>query len=118
MRLPLIAALLIAVTPISAGFAQMPTGKLPPGHPQVQSKPAANHTGKVLETIPAGRYVYIHVDGDAGDQWLATVAVELKTGSTVRWPEGMLMQNYHSGTLNRTFDKVYFVEQVEPVEGK
>ncbi|MTJ79593.1 MAG: hypothetical protein F8N37_01030 [Telmatospirillum sp.] len=119
MRLPLLAVLL-TMAPATVCLAQMPTGQMPAGHPPVgQSAPAsAIHTGTVLETIPASNYVYVHVKGDAGDQWLAAPAVELKTGSTVRWPEGMLMSNYHSKTLDRTFEKVFFVSAVEPVAGK
>ncbi len=95
-------------------------GQMPAGHPPVgQDAPAAVvHTGTVLETIPASTYVYIHVNGDAADQWLAAPAIELKTGSTIRWPEGMLMPNFHSKTLDRTFEKVFFVGGVEVVAAK
>jgi len=124
MRLPFLAALLTAV-PVSVCLAQMPmgqapAGQLPAGHPPIgQSAPAATiHTGTVLETIPASSYVYIHVNGDAGDQWLAAPATELKTGATIRWPEGMLMANYHSKTLDRDFEKVYFIGAVEVVAAK
>ncbi|MDR3440205.1 hypothetical protein [Telmatospirillum sp.] len=124
MRLPLLAALL-TIAPVTICLAQMPTGQspmgqLPSGHPPIgQTAPAAaTHTGTVLETIPASSYVYIHVNGDAGDQWLAAPAIELKNGSTIRWPEGMLMANYHSKTLDRTFEKVFFIGGVEVVPAK
>jgi hypothetical protein len=123
MRLPFFAALL-TVAPLSIAFAQMPMsqpgGQLPAGHPPIgQSAPApAIHTGTVLETIPASNYVYIHVNGDAGDQWLAAPATELKNGAAIRWPEGMLMANFFSKTLNRTFEKVYFIGSVEVVAAK
>ncbi len=124
MRLPFLAALL-TIAPFGVCVAQMPMGQtpmgqMPAGHPPVgQNAPAAAvHSGTVLETIPASSYVYIHVKGDAGDQWLAAPAIELKTGATIRWPEGMLMANYHSKTLDRTFDQVFFVGSVEVVAAK
>jgi hypothetical protein len=124
MRLPFFAALL-TLAPITVCLAQMPMGQspmgqMPAGHPPVgQNAPApAIHSGTVLETIPASNYIYIHVNGDAGDQWLAAPATELKTGATIRWPEGMLMANYHSKTLDRTFEKVYFIGGVEVVAAK
>jgi hypothetical protein len=124
MRLPFLAAVL-TIVPVSVCLAQMPmgqspAGQLPAGHPPIeQNAPtAAIHTGTVLETIPASNYVYIHVNGDAGDQWLAAPAKELKNGEIIRWAEGMLMANFFSKTLNKTFEKVYFIGGVEVVPAK
>lgn len=123
MRLPFLAALLTAI-PVTVALAQMPTGQtpmqMPAGHPPIGQGSVSNtiHTGTVIETIPASNYVYIHVNGDAGDQWLAAPATELKNGAKIRWPEGMLMANFHSKTLNRDFDKVYFIGGVETVAEK
>lgn len=128
MRLPVLAALLITI-PMAASLAQMPTGQtpapapaqtpmgqMPAGHPPINQNgaPAAmNHSGTVAETIPAAGYVYIHVNGSEGDQWLAAPSTELKNGANIKWADGMLMQNFHSKTLNRTFDKIFFVQAVE-----
>lgn len=120
MRFPVL-AFLVTVTAATAALAQMPTGQqspagqLPAGHPPIdQAMPAgAMHSGTVLETIPTGPYVYVHVKSDDGEQWLAAPVTELKTGTKVQWPEGMLMSNYHSKTLDRTFDQVFFVSKVE-----
>ena len=124
MRLPVLAALL-TILPATVGMAQMPMGQtpmgqMPPGHPPIgQSAPMAmSHTGTVTETIPASGYVYIHVTGPEGDQWLAAPATELPKGTTIRWPDGMIMPNYHSKTLDRTFDKVFFIAGVETVPAK
>ncbi|PKU24521.1 hypothetical protein [Telmatospirillum siberiense] len=123
MRLPFLVALL-TLSPMAVAVAQMPTGQspmqMPAGHPPIgQNVPSGpTHTGTVLETIPASSYVYIHVNGDAGDQWLAAPAVDLKKGTAIRWAEGMLMANYHSKTLDRTFEKVYFIGGVEVVAAK
>jgi hypothetical protein len=120
MRLPVL-AFLVTATAATACLAQMPTGQqspagqLPPGHPPIdQSAPSGTlHSGTVLETIPTGPYVYVRVKTGDGEQWLAAPATELKTGAKVQWPEGMLMANYHSKTLDRTFEQVFFVSKVE-----
>ncbi len=124
MRLPVLASLLV-LAPVSICLAQMPMGQtpmgqMPAGHPPVgQNAPTAmTHTGTVVETIPASNYVYIHVNGAEGDQWLAAPATQLKNGQTIHWADGMLMANYHSKTLDRTFDKVYFIGGVEAVADK
>lgn len=123
MRLPVF-ALTLALIP-AAAMAQMPTGpmpngKLPPGHPSTSGSQAApsaaemTNSGTVEETIPASPYIYIRAKSGEGEIWLAAPAIELKTGQTIRWPDGMPMNKFFSKTLNRTFDTVYFVPAVQP----
>lgn len=66
-------------------------------------------TGKVLETMDAGGYTYIHVDNGTEKIWAAAPQFEAKVGEQVTVPEGMPMKDYESKTLNRKFDVVYFV---------
>ncbi len=125
MRLPIIAVLLTAL-PMATAMAQAPaapSGQMPPGHPpmdQMQTAPKAemNHSGTVEETLAASPYIYIHVKAADGEQWLAAPAVDLKKGTTIRWPDGMPMKNFFSKTLQRNFDTVFFVTAVEVVPGK
>jgi hypothetical protein len=91
---------------------------LPPGHPPIDqlAMPAPTHTGTVEEVIPAKPYVYLRVSENGQSLWMAAPEIEIKTGGQVRWADGMQMTNFQSKTLNRTFDKVLFVMQVEPVK--
>jgi len=66
-------------------------------------------TGKVLETMDAGGYTYVHVDNGTEKIWAAAPQFEAKVGEKVTVPEGMPMKDYESKTLNRKFDVVYFV---------
>jgi len=84
--------------------------------PQVANPSAENPagapphtTGKVIETMDAGRYTYVHVD--YGDQkiWAAAPKFQVEVGDDVLVPAGTVMTDYHSKTLDRTFDVVYFV---------
>jgi len=81
--------------------------------PQSEAKPAApGKTGKVVETMNSGGYTYVQVDTGTEKIWAAAPEFAVKVGDTVVVPEGMAMPNYHSKTLNRDFDVVYFVDSI------
>lgn len=85
--------------------------------PSAQTAPAATasapgKTGKVLETMDAAGYTYIQVDTGSETFWAAAPQFAAKVGDDVVVPEGMPMPDYHSKTLDRTFDVVYFVPSV------
>ncbi|MHB8834663.1 MAG: nucleotide-binding protein [Candidatus Methylomirabilia bacterium] len=78
--------------------------------PAPADRPSAKYfTGKVLETMNAGGYTYVHVDNGTNQIWAAAPQFEAKVGEKVNVPEGMPMKDYESKTLNRKFDVVYFV---------
>ena len=82
-----------------------------------QTAPAApaaapGKTGKVLETMDAAGYTYVQVDTGSEQFWAAAPQFSVKAGDDVVVPEGMPMPDYHSKTLDRTFDIVYFVPSV------
>ncbi len=114
MRITLVSvlfALTIAAAPTQAA-------DLPPGHPPLDGSTTKaptppSHSGEVLEAIPAAGYVYLHVKGPEGDEWLAAPASDLKPGTKINWNDGMMMQNFTSKTLNRTFPLIRFVEIAE-----
>ncbi len=66
-------------------------------------------TGTVAETIKADRYTYVQVDTGTEKIWAATPEFQGKVGDTVVVPKGLAMQNFHSKTLERDFELVYFV---------
>ena len=68
--------------------------------------------GKVIETLNAGNYTYVHVDSGEEKYWAATPTVSLKKGSMVAFIPATPMNNFSSNTLDRTFDVVYFVERI------
>jgi len=73
--------------------------------------PAASSakSGKVIETMNASGYTYVHIDTGTEKVWAAAPETAVKVGDQVAIPEGMPMQNFQSKALNRTFDVVYFV---------
>lgn len=73
--------------------------------------------GKVVETMDAGIYTYIHVEGESKDLWVASSRLEISVGDTVSVPEGVRMVDFYSTHLDRRFDLIYLVAFVE-VEGR
>jgi hypothetical protein len=78
-----------------------------------ENDPSAGFAGKIAETTNAGRYTYVQVDTGSAKLWAAAPALEVKVGDAVTVPAGMPMINFHSDTLKRTFDVVYFVPYVQ-----
>lgn len=64
--------------------------------------------GRVVEAINAATYTYVQVDTGAAKVWAAAPQFTVKAGDTVALGDAMPMPNYHSKTLNRTFEVVYF----------
>jgi hypothetical protein len=77
--------------------------------PTVAQPAAGGYTGTALETIKADRYTYVQVDTGTEKVWAATPEFRGKVGDTVVVPKGLAMQNFHSKTLERDFEVVYFV---------
>lgn len=86
--------------------------------PSAQPAPAVpqavpGKSGKVLEIIDTAGYTYVQVDTGKEKFWAAAPQFATKVGDDVVVPEGMPMPDYHSKTLDRTFDMVYFVPSIQ-----
>lgn len=87
--------------------------------PQQQAQPQeqaeANvsvHTAVVQEVLQATAYTYLNVKENDTDFWIAVTKREIQPGATISFAEGLEMNNFQSKDLQRTFEKVYFVDQV------
>jgi len=69
---------------------------------------AAGFSGKVVETTNTAGYTYVLVDTGSQKLWAASTLFDVKAGDPVSVSAGTPMANYHSPSLNRTFDLVYF----------
>lgn len=104
-----------AATPIAPG-ARMPKDathagvKAPQAMAQPSSAPAAGEglTGKVLERLDAPPYCYLRLKTAKGDVWAAVPEVKVEKGADVTVAGPMLMTDFESKTLKRTFPEVYF----------
>jgi len=98
-----ISGLLLALCGIG-GFAAHAAEKPAPG----AAAQGGGLAGKVVETVNAASYTYVQIDTGTKKVWVAAPQFAVKVGDKVAVAEGMPMNNYHSKTLNRTFDVVYF----------
>lgn len=64
--------------------------------------------GKVVETLNGGGYTYVCLETDGEKRWAAMPPTEVKVGETVELAPGMVMNNFKSNALNRTFDSIIF----------
>lgn len=69
--------------------------------------------GEVAETMASGGYVYVRLVED--DTWIASQPIAVSVGDKVSYSGGMTMKDFHSRTLNRSFDYILFVEKIEVI---
>jgi hypothetical protein len=77
------------------------------------SDPSGAQSGTVLEAVGASSYTYLRVDTHPGEAWLAAPALSVEVGDEVTWQPGMPMSDWHSDTLDRTWDVVYLVSEIQ-----
>lgn len=69
---------------------------------------AAPVKGKVLEAMDASGYTYLNVETDAGTKWIAVNQTPVEVGEEITFMDGMVMQNFFSKALDRTFPEIVF----------
>lgn len=117
-----------------------PGYKLPSGHPPIDeaANAAAEHPkggsehpkggaehpaaaeadlkvkGKVLEVLEVPQYTYMRLSTPGGEVWAAVGKAPVKVGDEVAISQPMVMENFPSKALNRTFDKLIMGNLVAP----
>lgn len=71
-----------------------------------------NHKVEVKEVVQATSYTYLRVDEKGQEYWMAIGKEVIDEGAILYYKEGLEMQNFESKDLSRTFDKIYFVQQI------
>ena len=72
--------------------------------------------GSVLESIDVETYTYIRLNLQDREIWIASNPVWVSKGDVVRFYDAMLMKDFRSEALDRTFDEILFVSNVELIE--
>lgn len=93
-------------TPTPAPVPTTPT--TPAAHEAVTSPQEGVISGKVLETMNSGGYTYLQVETSKGQQWVAIPESKVTVGDKVACYEGMVMPNFTSKSLNKTFEAIIF----------
>lgn len=73
-----------------------------------RSPATVSFEGAVAEATNAGRYVYVRITAGSEDRWFAMPQTEVRVGDRMAFGSALLMTNFHSDILGRTFERVYF----------
>jgi len=115
---PVLIALLIALAGYAALAAATPPDSIPATATETGAgTPPANPevlNGEIVETMNSGGYTYVLLDTGSGKIWAAAAETNIKVGDRVSMPAGQMMTNFTSKTLNRSFEKIYFVSGIYP----
>ena len=68
------------------------------------------HIGKVIDKIPAKGYTYLQVSENKNDFWIAVPTMEIEIGETVYFSKYMVMEDFRSDNIDKSFDEILFVE--------
>ena len=91
-----------AATPVQeSSKATSPAAKLP------------DNEGIVVSHMDAGGYTYMELDNGGNKFWIAAPTTPVNNGDHIRFVENMVMTNFTSKTLNRTFSTLIFVTSTE-----
>jgi len=65
-------------------------------------------TGEVLEVRDVAPYTYLRLKTPQGETWAAVTQAPVKKGAQVSIANPSVMENFHSKTLDKTFDRIVF----------
>lgn len=66
-------------------------------------------SGRVLETMEASRYTYLQLETQNKDKlWVAIPKTQISAGQEVEVVESIVMKDFKSPTLNRSFPTIVF----------
>jgi len=94
-----------------------PAGDHPGSAPAAMPAGQGGFSGEILETMNSGGYTYVKLDTGKQQVWAAASETQVSVGQRVTVPAGMLMKDFPSKTLDRTFPEIWFVGGIYP-EGR
>lgn len=74
------------------------------------------HRVKVLEVLAADPYSYLYVSEGTDSYWIAIRKQEVSIGEEYYFANGLLKTGFESKTHNRTFEKLYLVSKLMPLD--
>lgn len=76
-----------------------------------KSAKAMTHHAVVLEAVDAGTYTYVKLKAKDKEFWAAITARRVEIGKTYAYAEGLMMKDFESKQLGKTFDSVMFIQE-------
>lgn len=104
----------VATTAADAGSSVPATA--PVGAEQPMARELTEHQVKAIEVLQTERYTYMLVE-EAGQEnyWIAVAKIEAEAGAEFVYRGGLLKRNFFSTEYNRTFESIYLVSQILPL---
>ncbi len=69
-------------------------------------------TVNVKQVEQVGSYTYMLVKAKGPEYWIAVSTMNAKPGDTYRYKGGLIMENFYSAQLDRTFKEVIFLDEI------
>lgn len=115
-------AFIVLCSVVSVSLAAPDTSKMPAGHPKIEypaqsttHQQSESITGKVLQSMNSGGYSYVYLQKGNGEKlWIAVPQAKINVGDRMSFKEGLVMKNFESKTLKRTFDTIVFSNGLVP----
>ncbi len=79
---------------------------------QTNVEPSITIKGSVVETMNAAGYTYLCLENEGQKRWAAIPESQVSVGDQVEISQGMVMTNFSSKTLGRTFDEIIFSQGI------
>jgi len=89
------------------------TAKEQPAKQTVEN--STSHHVTIKEILHTSSYSYFLVTEDSEGYWMAVTKIDLKVGDSFYFEDGLEMIDFHSKELDRTFEKVLFVQMISDV---
>lgn len=70
------------------------------------------HVFEVVEVVQGNTYTYLQVKENMTERWIAIGRKDVNKGDVYYYDEALQMTDFHSKEIDRTFDVIYFVNQV------
>lgn len=70
------------------------------------------HKVTVKEVVQASAYTYLNVVENRETFWIAVSKRDIEPGTVLYYDDGLEMNNFESKDLNRTFETIYFVQNI------
>jgi len=68
--------------------------------------------GSVTETMNSGGYTYLCLEKEGQKRWAAIPEAQVNVGDEVEISQGMVMSNFTSKSLDRTFEAIIFSQGI------
>lgn len=74
--------------------------------------PTNKNVFEVAEVVQASSYSYLKVKENFSERWVAVSKADIKPGEVYYYDSALEMKGFKSKDLDRTFDVVYFINQI------